>query len=353
LVAAWAAGPEQAVSLAGVGQIGATGGTVEVPIASVTKLMSALVVLRDHPLQPGEEGPSITISPGDVVSYEQDKAADDSVVAVRAGEQLSELQALEAALIPSADNVVDLLARWDAGGVPAFVSRMNTEARLLGLSHTHYTGASGVDPGCVSTASDQVRLAGLVMRNPVIARIVAMPQVSLPVAGLQYNVDADLGKDGIVGIKTGWVPQGGASFVFAARDTVSGHAVTVIGAVVGDEATPALPIALSQAARLVRAVDRALVLHDVVSRGDVVASIVTGRGRPLPVETTEGASFVAWPGARISDTVAIDARLDSAVHAGERIGVLELHLGAKHLNVPLVAASSLAAPSIGWRLGRL
>ena len=85
---------------------------------------------------------------------------------VRVGEQLSELQALEGALIPSGDNIIQLLATWDAGSTRAFVKRMNALARRLGMDHTHYAGPSGVNPATVSTASDQLRLAAAAMANP-------------------------------------------------------------------------------------------------------------------------------------------------------------------------------------------
>ncbi len=349
----FAPGPEQIVTVAGIGPIGSAGGNREIPIASVTKLMSALVVLHDHPLAAGDSGPSITITPADVAAYRRDLAAQDSVLAVTAGEQLSELQALEGALVPSADNVVDLLASWDAGSIPAFVAEMNAEAARLGLDRTRYAGASGVDPRSVSTAADQARLAAVALANPVIAGIVALPQVSLPVAGVQYNVDADLGKDGIDGVKTGWVPQGGASFVFAASDTVAGRNEKVIGAVVGDQATPALPSALDAAVALVHAADTGLVVRRVVVPGERIGTIVTGRGEPVPVVASAGASLVAWRGAFISERVRLERGLGTSVRRGERVGTLEVALGEERVVVPLVTTSALAAPSLWWRLGRV
>ncbi len=346
-------GPQQVVSIAGVGDLGSIGGSRPIPIASVTKVMSALVVLHDHPLAPGDAGPLLTVTPADVATYRQQKAAQDSVVAVQAGEQLSELQALQAALIPSADNVVDLLARWDAGSVPAFVAKMNAEAARLGLAHTHYVSPDGVDPGSASTAGDQVRLAAVAMTNPVFASIVAEPQVVLPVAGLQYNVDGDLGSDGVIGVKTGWIPQGGASFVFAADDRVGGRNVRVIGAVIGDQGTPALPSALSQALALVRGAHAGLVLRQVVARNELVGSIVSGRGSPVPLRAAASARVVAWRGAVLAQRVQLSDRLGEQVRTGERVGTLVVSLGDEQVRVPVVAAASLPAPSIGWRLGRL
>jgi D-alanyl-D-alanine carboxypeptidase (penicillin-binding protein 5/6) len=327
----------------------ASGGTVQVPIASVTKLMSALVILADHPLGVGAPGPDISITAADVANYQADKAADDSVVAVTRGEQLSELDALEAALVPSADNIIQLLATWDAGSTKAFVTRMNAEARRLGLTHTHYAGPSGVNPATVSTASDEVRVATAVMANPVLASIVAQPQVTLPVAGVQYNVNADLGRDGIVGVKTGWVPAGGASFVFAARHSVAGKSVLVVGAIVGDQQVPAIPTVLTDARRIAREAELAVSRRLVVTGGERVASL-SDAGVTIPVEAARSASLLAWNGARVTQSVTFSPRVSLPVDPGTRVGTLDVALGDEHVTVPIVAGARLSSPSLSWRL---
>ena len=84
-------------------------------IASVAKVMTAYLVLRDHPLQPGEDGPTITLTDADVADTDRRRGHEESVVSISAGEQLTERQALEALLLPSANNIAAVLARWDAG----------------------------------------------------------------------------------------------------------------------------------------------------------------------------------------------------------------------------------------------
>ena len=345
-------GAQASVAVEGAGTVTATPGERPNPIASVTKLMAALLILRDHPLSASSQGPTLTITPADVASYQRELAAQDSVVAVTLGEQLTERQALEAALIPSADNVIKLLARWDAGSQAAFVAKMNVEAARLGLTSTHYADASGVNPATVSTASDQLRLAEIAMQSPVLAQIVSMPQVVLPVAGLQYNVNGELGKGGIVGVKTGWVPQGGASFVFAAKRRIAGAERMVLGAIVGERATPALPTALSYGLRLADAVAGTVKTVTVVRPGTKVTTVRTGVGTTVPVVTAGSASFLAWPGAVARETVhAGPLELPLAAHAV--VGHLVVQLGSQQAVVPLEVASPAAAPSLSWRLTRL
>jgi D-alanyl-D-alanine carboxypeptidase (penicillin-binding protein 5/6) len=208
-------------------------GQEPVPIASVAKVMTAYLVLQAAPLRPGEPGFVITVTPSDVADWRRRAARDESVVPVRAGERLTERQALAALLLPSANNVAIVLARQVGGRVGRFVAAMNRTALRLGMRHTRYTDPSGFDSATRSTAADQLRLAQVVMRNRAFAALVARPQYRLPVAGVVHNTDRLLGADGFVGIKTGSDDAAGGCFMFRARRLVDGHRVTVTGVVLG------------------------------------------------------------------------------------------------------------------------
>ncbi len=84
------------------------------PIASVAKVMTAYLTLREHPLAPGQEGFTITITAAEVAEEEQRAGELQSTLPVRAGERLTERQALQALLLPSANNIAALLAIHDA-----------------------------------------------------------------------------------------------------------------------------------------------------------------------------------------------------------------------------------------------
>ncbi|WP_194926774.1 D-alanyl-D-alanine carboxypeptidase family protein [Catenulispora pinisilvae] len=203
------------------------------PIASVTKVMTAYLVLSDHPLQPGQDGPTITLTAADVADTAARRAKQESLVAIAAGEQLTERQALEALLLPSANNIAAVLARWDAGSSGKFVQRMNAAARSLGMSDTRYTDPSGFEQTTVSTAADQVRIVDQAMSLPAFAGIVAMPSATLPVAGPVLNTDTLLGHDGFVGVKTGSDNAAGGCFAFRAVRSIGGRQTTITGVVLG------------------------------------------------------------------------------------------------------------------------
>jgi D-alanyl-D-alanine carboxypeptidase (penicillin-binding protein 5/6) len=223
----------QAAVQTGQSQIQAGPNQHPAPIASVAKVMTAYVVLRDHPLRPGEDGPTITLTDADVADTERRRRQQESVVPIAAGEQLTELQALQALLLPSANNIAAVLARWDAGSVDRFVARMNATARSLDMTHTRYTDPSGYDDATVSTAADQVRLVDRAMRLPVFASIVATPSATLPVAGTVHNTNTLLGHKGFVGVKTGSTDAAGGCFAFRAIRWIDGKRTTITGVVLG------------------------------------------------------------------------------------------------------------------------
>jgi serine-type D-Ala-D-Ala carboxypeptidase (penicillin-binding protein 5/6) len=203
------------------------------PIASVAKVMTAYLVLRDHPLRLGQDGPKITPSEDDVADTDRRREQQESVVSIAAGEQLTERQALQALLLPSANNIAAVLARWDAGSVDRFVAWMNAAARSLGMTHTRYTDPSGYDDATVSSAADQVRVVDRAMRLPVFASIVATPSATLPVAGTVHNTNTLLGHDGFVGVKTGSTAAAGGCFAFRAIRWIDGKPTTITGVVLG------------------------------------------------------------------------------------------------------------------------
>jgi serine-type D-Ala-D-Ala carboxypeptidase (penicillin-binding protein 5/6) len=251
----WPADGVSAADISGFGVVAGPGATRPVPIASVAKLMTAYVVLHDHPLPSGGSGPDIAVRSSEAAAYPSQAREGDSLVPVVAGEILSERQALEALLLPSADNMAWILARWDAGSQAAFVARMNATARRLGMTGTSYTDPSGLDPSTTSTAADQVRLGVAAVRMPVLAAIAAESTAVVPVAGVVRNYNTLLGQDGIDGLKTGSTQAAGGCIVIAAWHEAGAHNTLIVAATFGQAN---LPNALQAGHLLVLALDRAL-----------------------------------------------------------------------------------------------
>lgn len=116
------------------------------PIASITKLMTA-VVIADARLDMSEE---ITLQSVDFAGA----GGKNSSSTLRAGDSMNRAEALLFALMKSENPAAAALARTYPGGRSAFISAMNAKARALGMSSTHYVESTGLDPHNVASARD-------------------------------------------------------------------------------------------------------------------------------------------------------------------------------------------------------
>jgi D-alanyl-D-alanine carboxypeptidase (penicillin-binding protein 5/6) len=349
----WPSTGEAAVTVVGVGAVGSAGPSTRVPVASLAKVMAAVVVLHDHPLAPGQSGPNVTITAADQAIYQADVAAGDSVAPVVVGESLSELELLQALLIPSADNLAPVLATWDAGSQAAFVAKMNATATALGLHATHYADSDGIDPATVSTAADQLRLAETVVASPVLMSIVRQRQVTLPNGAPLSNYDTVLGQDGIVGIKTGSTTAAGGCFMFAADARVGGRAVQVLGVVLGQRATPLIPAALDASRALIGPVLAALRPVTALPAGAVVGEISSPWGSLVPVTTTKAVTVLHF--GQLPVRLAVKANpgpLPARFSRGFEVATVTVSAGGQTQTVPAVTSQTLQGPSLRWRLER-
>ncbi len=348
---AWPAGVHAAIGVPSAGILVTSGPQAPAPIASLTKIMTAYLVLQEHPLAPSAAGPEITMDAADVADAAADAVNDDTSVPITVGEQLSERQLLEGLLVHSANDFADALARWDAGSVPRFVAAMNAEAKLLGMTATHYADPSGISAGSVSTAADQLRLAERALTVPAFAAIDDEPVVTLPLAGTLPNYVSAVGRDGIVGVKSGFTQAAGGCLVLAADRMVGGRPVLVLAAVTGQGGYDALGQAQQEDERLVDTAGSLLRRVTVLPARTTVATVVAPwTSQPVPVETTTAATAVVWPGQRLPVVVAV--RLPRVDRAGAAAGEVAVGTAAAHRLVPLVLARSLPGAGWWWRLWR-
>jgi D-alanyl-D-alanine carboxypeptidase (penicillin-binding protein 5/6) len=347
----WPSHGSAAVGAQGLGFIASSGNEQAIPAASVTKVMTALVVLKDKPLQKDQAGPTITMTEDDVRAYQVDLQSQQSVVKVEAGETLTELQVLEGMLIPSANNLAETIARWDAGSATTFVGKMNDRAATLHMTHTRFTDTSGASPGSVSTPTDLLALGMVAMQDQVLAQIVAMQQVDLPVAGTVYNVNSALAHSGIFGIKTGSGLDSGANFLFAANASVDSHTIVVYGCVMGQ---PTLAAAFSAAENLITAVSSALHVKRELERDQTVAIYNTAWGEQADVVSQFDVDLVEWPGMVLRERLdAPPLAVDKALPSSTRTGVEHMTLGDYSFDVSLATANPLFPPGRFWRLTRV
>ncbi len=320
----WPPLPEQAsISVLGIGKIGDFNDSAPIPIASVAKIMTALVVLKDHPLKLGSQGPLLTMTAQDADYFGTYLDRGGSVAKVVAGEQLSEYQLLQALLVPSADNIALTLAMWDAGSLNNFLAKMNALAKELGATHTTYTDPSGYDPGTISTASDQVLIGEKAMSDPSVAQIVATNHLEFPVAGWLPNYNPLVGYQGVNGVKSGYTEQAGGCLVFSATRNVGTTPVTVVGAVLGYKGGGALHAVGMQTLALLNAVYSSLQVVPVTPPSGHVAKIEAPWGQSAYASADPSQlTTVAYPGETLSYSFQANALNVGTLAKGIRVGTL-------------------------------
>ncbi|MFF0852280.1 D-alanyl-D-alanine carboxypeptidase [Streptomyces sp. NPDC003280] len=350
----WPAQGQAALDVQGIGTFGSSGAQKPVPIASVAKVMTAYIILRDHPLKSGADGPKIKI---DQAAQDQSKAGQESTVDVTAGDSISQREALESILIASANNVARLLARWDVGSEKAFVTKMNATAKSLGMTNTTYTDPSGLTNSTVSTAVDQVKLAKAAMQEPAFREVAAMMSYDDYKGVNHSNWNHLVGHNNVVGIKTGTTTSALGNLVFAAKQEVGGETRTIVGAVVrqpaGGSDNTILAGALDAADKLIRSAQGALKPATVLKKGDVVGYVDDGLGGRTPVVATKDVTAAGWSGLKVKLSFTSDV-VPHTAKAGTKVGSLTVgDGGAGAVKVPVALQKDLAEPGFTDKLTRL
>ncbi|MEU7366039.1 D-alanyl-D-alanine carboxypeptidase [Streptomyces hygroscopicus] len=352
----WPDQGQSAAEVEGVGSLGTSGKQEPVPIASVTKVMTAYVVLKDHPLKADAEGPKIKI---DAQAAAEAKSRDESRAAVKEGQTFTQHQLLQLLLINSSNNIARLLARWDAGSLEAFIKKMNDAAESLGMDHTTYTDPSGLKESTKSTAADQLKLAKAAMQSEAFRAVVATPNTDIP--GLDkriYNNNNLLVKPGVIGIKTGSSTPAGGALMWAAVRTIDGKKQRILGVVLEQRATTTLDASLQLAQtnsyKIITALQDALTSATVIKKGDVVGQVDDGLGGTTPVVATKDLKAVGWSGLTVDIKIGDGGeKVPHSAKAGTVVGEVTVGTGPGQLKAPVALQDDLSEPSFGAKLTRI
>lgn len=342
---AWPTYGESALGATGYGVLATHGASTPLPTASVAKIMTALCVLQEKPLLPGNDGPVITLTQEDVASYTKYVAMDGSVVHVAVGERLTEYEALEALLLPSANNIAETLARWAFGSVNAYTAYADIYASQLGMTATTITDPSGFLPTTVSSPRDLVVLGEAAIANPVIAGIVALPDATIPVQGTIRNVNVLLGQEGIVGIKTGNNDQDPGCFLFASTHTIGEQKIIIVGVIMDG---PTLGTAMWDSLPLIRSAAQAFSVVTVARAGDPVGSYRVPWQSAVSATVQHDLTIVAWSGTTLTASLDLQT-LQVPINTHATVGTLTVHADRIY-SVPIVLEQRAEKPNILWRL---
>jgi D-alanyl-D-alanine carboxypeptidase (penicillin-binding protein 5/6) len=307
----------------------------EVPIASITKLMTVLVTLEHHRLS-------------DVVTVDP-RAAEvgESSAGLEGGERLTVSDLIEAALIQSANDAADALALSVAPSFSSFATLMNAKAAQLGLKDTHFVRPDGLDAtGHVSSAADVTKLARIAMRTRFIRDTVRRKTATISGGRTLHTWDDLLSLfPETIGVKTGHTSQAGWCQVAAAR----GRGVTVYATLLGSPSRSQRNNDLESL--LVWGLDQFRVVP-VVQRDRVYATVPVDYGKaPAQLVASAPEVAVARVGKPLRETVVARDHASLPVRRGEVLGRVVVRDGTRIVGSrPLVASRTINKPGIAGRL---
>ncbi|MFT7183722.1 MAG: D-alanyl-D-alanine carboxypeptidase (penicillin-binding protein 5/6) [Oceanicoccus sp.] len=199
----------------------ARGEHIQRPIASITKLMTAYIILEEN-------------DPNAIVTVSANAASTiGSSMQLVSGEQITVKDLLRGLLINSGNDAAYALAEYNAGSVSAFVEKMNERADLLGMINTKYENPTGLDAsGAYSSAHDQALLATHLLGDDSIRIITSLSSLELTsTSGVTHQLTSTnllLGQMGIKGLKTGRTANAGECLITLAEGANGQEVITVV-----------------------------------------------------------------------------------------------------------------------------
>ncbi|WP_341951898.1 D-alanyl-D-alanine carboxypeptidase [Salinibacterium sp. TMP30] len=315
------------------------------PIASITKVITALVVLDAKPLGADEAGPTITFGPADLDYYYAQQAQYGLVWPVFDGQTLSQREVMNVVLLASANNYSQSLARWAYGSDEAFVAAAAKWLSANGLEDTTLTEASGIQATNKSTAQDLTKLARLAISSPVVAAIVSTPSTEVPGLGTVSNRNQLLGIDGVDGIKTGTLDDDWACLLFSTDVTIGEETKTLVGVVIGGPDHPTIAAAIRA---LIKDATEGYNEVTLARAGEEFAEYDTPWGDDTSAIASDTVTRVVWGYDKI--TLTVDADPMRLTGAGTSAGVVHVLIGTESIDIPLEFSEEVDDPGPWWRL---
>lgn len=320
--------------------------TVQHPIASITKVITALVVLEHKPIAAGESGPSIRMQQRDIDLYYAQIAKNGGVSPIGLGWTFTQRQLIELSLVASSNNYTDSLAIWAFGSESAFLAQARDWLASNGLSATRIVDPSGISDNNVSTVPDLIQLGRLALANPLVAEIVDLGRISVPHIGSVDNTNILLGQHAeYAGIKTGTNVLAGSCLLFAVDFTEGGREFTMIGVVLGQSSAGSVA---SRVHALYTAGSGNVTELEFLPAGSEVAKFSTAWGEEVSVVTQTAVGTTVYGAEEFSPLLSLEPLQTAA--AGEQVGTLSYTNGTQVVQTALITVGEIRGPDLWWRL---
>lgn len=340
----WPGYGQSAIYAEGYGILGTGGEQKTAPIASITKIITALTVLKQKPINNAAESPNITFSQDDVAIYNKYLAIDGVVAPVTPNTTISQYNLMQIMLVASANNYAESLAVWAFGSVDNYLAAAKTFLAENGLQNTTVMDPAGFSTSSASSASDLVKLGKIALENPIVSDIVAKPSVTVAGIGTFYTTNILVSQGKAVGIKTGNTDEAGFCLLFANKTDVSGSPITLIGSILGGTSRASVA---SDANNLMNSTAAGFYNLEYAKAGQVFATYVSPWGAKANLVSQKSADSVIWAG----DTARVTVNAPTVKPGVKQINAsANLKAGQVTSTAELNLDHAIAKPSIFWKL---
>lgn len=325
----------------------ASGGDEPRPLASISKLITALVVLDAVPLSgPDDAGPTITFSKADHDLYDEYYVQGATILAMPTGSSMSLRDALTAMLLPSASNYADAVSTWAFGSRSGFVSATRTWLDAHGLTGTTIVEPTGISARNTGTPGDLIALGKIAASEPTIAAIAGMPSAALGELGVVNNTNNLLGIDGITGLKTGNLGPENYNLLYTSTlDVGIGEPLHVTGAVLGVYSRATVDSVVRAQLQSIRDGFHAVPL---ASEGQQIGSLTTRWGSRATLVVATAPRILTWSDTAIA--VSMDVAAPKSYTDGEVVGTITWTAGPNTTTADVVVSGDIEPPTGWWRL---
>jgi len=317
------------------------------PIASLTKVITALVVLDARPITEGTDGAVITLAPSDTQLVARYAAINGTTAPAPAGRTITQRAVIDLMIVHSANNYSETLALWAFGSVDAYLAAAREWLDAHDLGGIAVADTTGFSPDNTASPRMLLRLARIALADPVVTAAAALPSVTVAGVGTYENRNLLVGLDGVTGLKTGTLRASGSSLLFSAEHTGSTGDHRIVGVVLNGPTGPQVAADARTLLLSVRDDYHALV---VAEESTVVARYEAPWGDTAELRLTRGVEDVVW-GATTSRSAITAPPIQPGVDTDER-AFAEIRIAGERVQVPLEWTGSINEPPLDWRLAR-
>ena len=314
-------------------------------LASITKVITALVVLEAYPIAEGASGASITLSAADSALPARYRAINGMTAPAPQGTVVSQRQVIELMMVRSANNYAETLAQWAFGSIDDYL--VAARAWLADNDPNGITVGDSVGFSLQNTGTPRelVELARIALDNEVITSAAALPTVTVPGVGTFETTNLALGLAGVTGLKTGTLEGVGANLLFSSSIPVGDETVDVVGVVLGLVDQEAVAAAVQS---LITSASDDFSLVALGEAGSPIATYTAPWGDTAQLVVADSASVLVW-GATSSRAV-VEASPFVVGSPRPPVASLEFIIAGERQTVPLEWEGEIGAPPLEWRL---